>query len=281
MVRHWLPVAFVETVKGVGDSLVSPATTPLTGTRVRENDAQGFEARVYEIPEFMRRTLMPESCILCEGVSGKVTSTVMRQLNEITEKANVACGGPTTEALQSLISKVWENLTDGSLKLVYDSEMDAVNWRTGCRDLPISMELQFLPVACATGGFLSTISKIAGINLNNPIPGSEFCVGTWGSVFPRQYRAQGLTEFVGSGMAAYRALHIAAHTLGTFDYDVSTVGKLQPVYPHPSMCIFPGDSPLTVDLARFVSPNGNYGYIYWVPVSCCISFLQLATCPLG
>lgn len=277
-VRHWLPVGFVETVKGVGDTLVSPSTTPLTGTRVRKNEAQGFEARVYEIPELLRRLVMPEACMLCEGVSTKASSSIMNQLKGITEKANVSCGGPTTEALQSLISKVVEEVTSGTLKLVYDSEMDPVNWRTGCRDLPVSSALGFLPVACATGSVLDTIKQISGIDLTNPIPGADFCVGTWGSVFPRQYRAQGLTEFVGSGMAAYRAMHIAAYTLNTFDYDVSTVGKLQPVFPTPSKCFFPGDSPLTVDWGRVSSPNGNYGYIYWVPVSCCISFLQMATC---
>lgn len=277
-VRHWLPVGFVETVKGVGDTLVSPSTTPLTGTRVRDNEAQGFEARVYEIPELLRRFVMPESCMLCEGVSTKASSSAMNQLKGITEKANVSCGGPTTEALQSLISKIIEGITDGTLKLTYDSEMDPVNWRTGCRDLPISHALGYLPVSCAVGGVLNTVSQIAGVNLANPLPGADFCVGTWGSVFPRQYRAQGLTEFVGSGMAAYRAMHIAAYTLNTFDYDVSVVGKLQPVYPTISKCFFPGDSPLTVDWGRVASPNGNYGYIYWVPVSCCISFAQLATC---
>lgn len=283
MVRHWLPVAFVETVKGIGDTLVSPATTPLTGTRVRKNQSQGFEVRIWEIPEILKRLVMPESCMLCSEADAKVenaASKTMAQLKAITEKANIACGGPTAEALQSLIKQAVEKATGGLLKLVYDSEMDPVNWRTGCRDLPISNALAFMPVACATGSVLDTIKQISGIDLANPIPGADFCVGTWGSVIPRQYRAQGLTEFVGSGMAAYRALHIAAYTLNTFDFEVSTAGKLQPVFPHPSKCIFPGDSPLTVDWMRKTSPNGNYGYIYWVPVSCCITFPQMATCAI-
>lgn len=283
LVRHWLPVAFVETVKGIGDTLVSPTTTPLTGTRVKENEAQGFEVRIWEIPEILKRLVMPEACMLCSDGYAKANnagSKTMSQLKKFTEQANVACGGPTTEAVQALIKKAVEKATDGMLKLVYDSELDPVNWRTGCRDLPISHALAFIPVACATGSVLDTINQIGGINLTNPIPGADFCVGKWGSVLPRQYRAQGLTEFVGSGMAAYRALHIAAYTLNTFDYEVSTAGKLQPVFPHPSKCFFPGDSPFTVDLGRLTSPNGNYGYIYWVPVTCCISFLQMATCAI-
>lgn len=285
LINHWLPVAFVEVIKAPGDTVAGGGGSIVTGTRIAKRHHQAFEARIYEIPDLMRLTVFQnKSLCLCSSneakARGMATNTLGGPLGDLIAKGNPACG-ITDAMLRATINQIVSAVPAGQLKLLYSTEQDRTNWHEGCRDLPISTALGMGPMACGATGVTNQVDSVLGTGLASKIPGNQMCVGSWGGLFPRQMMQQGLSELPGASMAAYRALHIAAFNTKTMPYEVSLSGKLQPVVPVVSDCYRPGASLLQVDTTAVVNPIGTYGFIWWVPVTCCVDFGKAAACGIG
>lgn len=276
LIRHFLPAAYVECIKADGDTVMGGAGSPAMATRITEPDAQAFEVRVYEITDTARTTAFNvKSVCLCSGEYAKAEGVAKNVMpSALASMTNATGCGITDALLKQAISRMAGAVGTGLLKLVYTTETDPVNWRTGCRDLAIAQATAAAGPLCAA----SAIDDALGTGIAAQTPMGQICVGTWGTVFPRQMMQQGVTELVGASLAAYRALHIAAITLNTLQFEVSLACKLQPVIPVISNCYAPGAPPAIVDLTATVNPTGSYGFIWWVPVVCCKSFQEAAAC---
>jgi hypothetical protein len=160
-------------------------------------------------------------------------------------------------------------------RLSYASELDYINWRTGCRDLanPASYT-PASPLACALA--LTGAAASAG-------DGSG-CLGRWGPMAPRQMRDIGPPPILYSAKTAARAMSVARDQIGSFSYPVDTQGKLQQLYPAISACFRVGQLPLpqlpAAARPAILSADGRYGWIYWRPTTCCISYTEASQCLL-
>jgi hypothetical protein len=166
------------------------------------------------------------------------------------------CGLASAIAAE-LTSTVASGLASALLSLAYASEADAINWRTGCRDL------------LAIDAWPRDPSGLRG----------------WGALYPRQMRDLGTPPVLYSAKTAYRALSIARDQLATFPCPVDLAARMQQAYPAISACFDVGDQPLPqgANSQRPVrtSEDGRYGWFYWRPVSCCVNFESLAHCGSG
>jgi hypothetical protein len=125
---------------------------------------------------------------------------------------------------------------------------------------------------------------VAKFGVSNPFKEllGESCLGAWGALFPRQMRDVGNVATVASAKTAYRALSVAKTQIGTVRFPVNMDGKMQQAYPTVSACFKPGDSPLPqapFSLKPVIpSTDGAYGWIYWRPVTCCVSISSALQC---
>jgi hypothetical protein len=137
----------------------------------------------------------------------------------------------------------------GWLSLVYASEQDADNWRSGCLDQPALRSLA-LPDC---GRF--------------PWGGPWECLGSLGPLRPRQMRETGLPQALASLKTAARAMSLAAEGGPAFAYTPGQQSRFQPLYPQGGSCF-------TVDQrpgGLVTSPDGRYGWLVWQPVECCVT----------
>ena len=158
----------------------------------------------------------------------------------------------------------------------YFSELDTLNWRTGCRDLSITKMLRSNAFTCgaenATKGVGGLSKKIQGI------VGKDACIGTWGPLYTRQMRDIGPTTTIASAVEAYRGMSEAATVFHTMSAPLNLQGKMQEAYPHVSGCFKVGESIKKVTKITKGSRSGNYGWIYWVHTTCCVPFTQYERC---
>jgi hypothetical protein len=158
----------------------------------------------------------------------------------------------------------------------YFSELDSLNWRTGCRDFSIVKMLKSNSFTCSaesdTKGIGDLSAKIRSI------VGKDACIGDWGPLYPRQMRDIGPTNVIASATEAYRGMSEAATVFDTMSAPLSLSGKMQEAYPKVSKCFHPGASIKKVTSETKGSKNGNYGWIYWVHTSCCVPFTKYEQC---
>jgi hypothetical protein len=270
-VRQYVPVAFVETTKGGGDSLLSipgirlpggpgTASSSLSAT---DNTA---EAHVWNLPD-----LPPQGprCMGCGVASAWVPAGA-------TAPAPAVCG---SAALVSRAIGAIAPMTSALPlpmpvpTLAYASELDAINWRTGCRDL---LDPQ------SRGAVEQLACGVPGGELAMAAIGESACIGSWGAMRPRQMRDIGPSPILHSAKTAVRAMSIAREQIGNFSFLVDTQGKLQQVYPRISSCFRVGELPLpeppSSSMPAVASPDGRYGWVYWRPTTCCVSLTSTARC---
>lgn len=260
-VVQFVPVAFVETTRWPGDSIVGSlgadaaaragGGTVSSGLSTTDDTA---ESHVWLVPD-SATTLLP--CVMCKPSSAEVPAAPL-------DDAGASCGAAAA-VVQAMLGAGSLGASGFVPALAYSSEADALNWRTGCRDL-------------ASGALVSPAS-CAGAAIEDALAGSAECLGRWGPMRPRQMRNIGLTPAPYSAKTAMRAMSIARTQLGSFPYPVDLLGRLQQAYPAASACFAPGTLPLPQSpLAAAVSRDGRYGWLYWRRTTCCVAPAAWAAC---
>jgi hypothetical protein len=264
-IQRYVPVAFVETTRAPGDSLFDFLPLPTTVAGASASSALSTtdntaEAHVWSLPGVPIPGL---ACLTCGAMSAAVPAMAM-------DGTAAACG-PAAAIAQALSAAA---AATGSWlpRLAYASELDILNWRTGCRDLANpAMNAPDRLLACAA--IAGRVAQEAD---------DSTCLGLWGPMAPRQMRDIGPPPVLYSAKTAVRAMSIARDQIGSFSYPVDTGGKLQQAYPAISACFRVGQLPLPRQPGSprpaLVSPDGRYGWIYWRPTSCCIGFAAARQC---
>lgn len=279
IVNHYMPVAFVEVVKGPLDSLVVDMSAVgdigiANIGHTDENYTENFHAvRIWDIPYFMIDAAMGgQGCKLCDR-----SQAVPLPPQEVSVAASipgeVACNGGNImgEAINRIMNKLTSLFPLQCVpQLMYDSNFD-ISWRNGCRDIATATSFNSTGgLACGklTGSILSSI----GVDISG---GLDPCIGSWGPLYPRQMVTNGVDMLTSAATAAYRALHIAGYSTGTMPYRVDLGGKLKWVHPTPTLAMTPGTPSELFNLGQVVTPNGQYGFTWWAPVTCCKNSLTL------
>jgi hypothetical protein len=260
-IERYVPVAFVETTRAPGDSLITALSLPgalpgMTASSALSSTDNTAEAHVWTLPD---GPLPGISCLTCSAASAASPARVDDPAASV-----VACGASAIVADATL--SVAAGITGPWLpRLSYASELDAANWRTGCRDRANpAMNIVSRLLDCAN----AFVDVVAGNDTG--------CLGRWGPLVPRQMRDIGPSPLLYSAKTAVRAMSIAREQIGTFPYPVDTRGKLQQAYPQTSACFRVGDLPLpqapVSPRPAVASPDGRYGWIYWRPTTCCVGY---------
>ena len=275
LVRMYVPVAFVETVRSSADSLVLGASLAAPAAADTVSSSQSAldntaEAHAWLLSDAAWLVAKGVPCMRCQPSDARSPPPAP------STAADFACGS-TSAVLTALASSAASSFTSVLTALVYASEPDAVNWRTGCRDLVCAQDWLTQVAACTPSAVGSEQSTVA--------TGTPACVGQWGALYPRQMRDLGTAPVVYSAKTAYRALSVARDQLGTLAFPVDLAGRLQQAYPVTSTCFGVGEQPLPSVQSSGqpvqISADGRYGWFYWRPVSCCIGFDSLAHCGAG
>lgn len=170
----------------------------------------------------------------------------------------------------------------------YISEADSTEWRTGMYEFLswsgiIGHSLSSSGV-CGVGTAVEDITKSSIWSktfklkqIHIPFLG-EYCMGSWGPIFPRVGFLIHQSEIVGSAADAFRAVHIASHIekkgehvviRRITDFRASVdADSLQLVHPSSSGCIDIGEIPAWWEQNK-TSKSGKYVWIYWRPILCC------------
>jgi|GEM_PF-3124067 len=266
-VHRYVPVAFVETTVAPGDSLLSLARIPVPGllgtvSSTLSSTDNTSEAHVWRLGPVWTAGL---PCLYCSAASAAVPSAVV-------DTAAPVCG-PAGAVVQAITAADSLTALLPLPSLAYASELDWLNWRTGCRDLAD-------PAASVLGAQLACSAPLADI-ASSTTTGAG-CIGAWGALRPRQMRDIGPVPLLHSAKTAVRAMSIARDQLGTFPFPVDTQGKLQQVYPAISACFGVGQLPLPQapgsSQPALTSPDGRYGWIYWRATTCCVGLPSAAQC---
>ncbi len=272
-VRMYVPVAIAETVRAPGDSVL--ADLPWAGTdtlssslSMTDNTA---EVHAWQITNASLLAAGPGSCLACQPSAADLPAMAGGAPGpSAAVPGGAAC--PSAASVTGLLDELGRGWSPLSPRLVYASELDVFNWRTGCRDL-----------AAPGPGRWACAPSIDAIGPANGAAGADpACLGAWGPLYPRQMRDIGNTPLISSAKTALRAMSIAGEQLGRLSVPVDVQGRLQQVYPVRSACFEIGRSPLpqapwSASPPR-ISPDGRHAWIYWRPVSCCVGFGSLARC---
>ena len=249
IVAHYQPVYFIEVFRASVDSALTPndiSPIAMESTITGERSYQSFETRIWTIPDWVLDISMGyQSCKLCGpnyvpkdtnfgfGVDGLCDNSTMM-----------------TSAMNAINSVFGECLP----KLIYDSSIDFMPWRTGCAGI-------------TDIGTHNPISCISGFEFTN-----EDCIGEWGPKYPLQMAKFDSDPRRAAAVTGLRGLTRASE-LGLSDYSADTrIGKLQQTLPQAYAGYWPGTPLASQALERFsVSANGTYGFVWWLPAGCCKS----------
>jgi hypothetical protein len=253
-VRMYVPVAFIETVRAPGDSLLG---LPLASIAADEGDGtqssshsgldNTAEAHAWVLSDSIWLLSGMPPCFSCKPSDARAEAAPP-------VVAEAMCG-PISNVIEALASNPVSRFAPLLSALAYASEVDLLNWRTGCRDL-------------------ATIDSWAQ---------AQGGLGSWGPLRPRQMRDLGTPPVLYSAKTAYRVLSIARDQLATFPFPVDLAARLQQAYPAISTCFEIGRQPLPQspfsEQPVQTSVDGRYGWFFWRPVTCCIGLQSLAMCP--
>ncbi|TJY57256.1 hypothetical protein E4T66_17770 [Sinimarinibacterium sp. CAU 1509] len=285
IITDYLPTGLIEVHKHVGGSIFYGGGEPQIGT-INQGIAGartegGYEVRVWEILDRLRE-LMFEGYYNClckaqkTGGGGAPPGVLLSQIKTINE-GNEACDA-AGNFLEGLVDQVIDQVLgqlNTYVKLSYDSGIDTVNWRTGCRDIVPAFEQGAKIVQQCVLGVRPGQGGGGGQIFRDPV-----CVGTWGPLLPRQMRADGASPPVVAAHVGYRAIHIASRVTKRFPYLVTLNCKYEPIYPilKPFNCFFPGCSVHEVDVKVTNSKEGKFGFLWWSPQVCVKSESELQGC---
>ncbi|HEV3019493.1 MAG TPA: hypothetical protein VGY49_10775 [Burkholderiaceae bacterium] len=255
--RLWMyvPVAFVETVRAPGDSLLAlplpgSSATAAAGTVSSTHSSldNTAEVHVWQLSDTAWMLSGQPPCLQCRPSDARAPAP------PTSAAADAACD-PASAAVAAIIANGASSVGSVVPALAYASETDEVNWRTGCRDL---------------------------LAIDSWLDAEPVTLGGWGTLYPRQMRDLGTPPVVYSAKTAFRALSIARDQLGTLPYPVDRLGRMQQAYPAVSTCFDIGEQPLpqAPGSARPVqtSADGRYGWFYWRPTTCCVDSNSLSQC---
>jgi len=257
-VQRYVAVAVVETTRAPGDSVLSAGLVGLPALAGEATVSSALsatdntsEAHVWTLPAVAPSAL---ACATCTAASALAPLAVL--------DASAGSCGPAAAVAQALSAVPPSFIGPWAPRLAYASEIDALNWRTGCRDLanPATSATLALP-GCLLGA-------------------GPLCLGQWGLLVPRQMRDLGPSPLLYAAKTAVRALSIARDQLGTLPYPVDTDGKLQQIYPTRSACIRIGQALAAWPAAAApqLSPDGRHAWLYWRPSQCCVAATVARQC---
>lgn len=287
-VFHYQPVAFVEVIRSDNDSVFGGGggLTDFPTSTVHSDGKwiHGFQARVWDLPQTaIDLGFGLQACRLCGKPDFNLNPAQMLNTEAVLSGlASTLCGGLMSEAMDMMKSQLMSVMSqlanlmpvDCIPRILYDTTADP-HWISGCRDIGMA---QLFSQLCEIPGMGEASSAMDAVSLNPFNP----CVGSWGSVLPRQYRVMNHDLETASAITAYRAIHVAAHTYKTFPYDASLRGKLQQVKPLPSIGLFPGINKEIFNASRLSYPghDGKWVFVWWVPVGCCKRLWEIyGLCP--
>lgn len=271
-VRRFVPVAVIETTRAPGDSLLTEWRLPMVpdsagpaGATVSSALSQTdntAEVHVWTLPGVPLPLL---GCALCGAAAAAVPT------GPASADAAPLCSAAS--AVTDAVRSAGAALAGAGLPaLAYASELDAVAWRTGCRDLGEISSWLARGVHCLG-------PALPGAFAQTPDP---LCLGAWGALRPRQMRDIGPSPILYSAKTAVRAMSLARDPLGNFAYPVDTAGQMQQLYPVVSACFRVGELPLpatgTSERPVAVSADGRYAWLYWRQASCCVGAAGAAAC---
>lgn len=246
------------------------------------------------------------------GGGGGASPDLASALSDATSRFGCALEGDTDQLVADMAQQALGSMELSGFKLVYSSDIDKPSWENGCRDRLTSTILAPITfpvcggvgVATELGGIAQQLADAMGGEDCDPfargsanrcenqnrgrgrVRGGGFgsaldflddmCVGAWGPHYPRQNRTFGGNDPARAALTAYRALSIAAQ-IGSFDNVHTEDAKFQTVYPVLEECYDIGDSVAKVGRMTTGSNDGRYGFIYWQPVSCCVTFSRFSS----
>ncbi len=266
-IEQYVPVAVVETTRGAGDTLLGdplghvPAPAPGTVSSSLAGTDNTAEAHVWSLPAG------PIPGVPCLGCAAIALPLAVGSAD-----ASARACGPAAAVARALAAPA-AGAGSWLPTLSYASEVDAFNWRTGCRDLADpAIDIALLQLRCAAATAVAATA---------PGAAPKHCLLQWGLMVPRQMRDIGATPPLHSAKTALRAMSIAREQLGTFAHPVDMAGRLQQVYPVTSACFPIGRLPLPrAPAARPVqrSADGRYAWVYWRPTACCLGAGSIGDC---
>ena len=281
IVNHYMPVAFVEVIKGPTDSLImdfgaasGAGIATNLGTIDKDYLSSQFSVRIWDIPYYVTDMAMGgQACKLCDR--SKAMPLPAQEMSVVSSlPIEIACGGGNLmqAAIGQMMNKLKQYFPLQCVpSILYDSSFDP-SWRQSCRDVATAAALSGTSgLMCndLTGSILGSI----GVDITG---GLDPCIGGWGPLYPRQMRTDGQDVLTAAAISAYRALHVAGFSTGTMPYRVDLGGKLKWVSPVPTLAMTPGTPKQIFNAGQFVTPQHQYGFTWWAPVSCCKDVLTLA-----
>lgn len=285
-VAHYQPVAFVEVTRAGADSFATgggAGGSPLTSTVETDGKQQhSFDARVWDLPQIVIDLAFGlQACRLCGKPGGIANPADQIDPSALSDLVSGVCQSPASvvadqmkQSLEGIYNQILATMpgTECIPKVLYDTSMDE-HWKTGCRDVALA----------STAGPLCDIPGAgAGLTVTDWVGGGAFnpCVGSWGSVLPRQKQVLNHDVATAAALTAYRAIHVSKYTWKTFPYDASLRGKLQQTVPNPVTGWAPGTNKLIFNQGRTTPFNGRWVFVWWVPVTCCKELTEIAgICP--
>ena len=283
-VNHYLPVAFIEIVKSPTDSIIlgpdifsSVYAAAGSGGINTKRFVNTMNARIWNIPEFLRWALLTPLCKYCGDETAYFTPEQdISAIGSTVGAESVCAGGAAIAAGLQILQQKLIGLSPLSCmpQIYYDSTIDP-NWRSGCHDLittaSIAATLGLSWEAGCESGAGEIIGKIAskfGLTAGDSI---NPCINSYGPLFPRQDTSHAANPTLAAAITAYRALHLAAYLYGTFPMKVGLSGKFKLVYPvtgTPAFDIGSSVSKLALSEAPLSATDERFGFIYLTPVTC-------------
>ena len=260
-VSQFVPASFIETTRFPGESMLAGFDLMAMGSsgaaalaQTRQTHANGkdstYEVHVFSMPE--RLVQLHNGCQSCKISSARVPAqpSPMAAINMCgTEMLSTALGAAVEGSFETL---------GVTMTPAYLSELDFLNWRTGCRDLTLQNLFERGVANCAI-----TASVDVGGTLVQSLEGDP-CIGAWGPLYPRQMRSLGPDEVRSSAIAAYRGMSVARTDLGNFPFPVDIAGKFQQAYPAVSSCVQAGAPGALADRYRVeVADVRQTLYVVW------------------
>ena len=235
-IRMWRPELLVETVKRPGDSII-----PIVGDAVSGMCATALKALT--------------GALVTSGSTGSSGISNM-QFNEVH-----VYDYPFKNLLAGVLPLwCWEDFASfGSAGFFrYMTELDFLEWRFGVMETITHPEIAL------------NISCIAPIR-------TRICMGYWGPIYPRTGAIIHQSEVVGSAGAVFRAVSNASihgrnhhHVrINPIWWRPSVNDKIQMLYPKVTGCMKIGRNPALWESFK-TSPSGEYCWLYWRSVECCI-----------
>lgn len=283
--RMYVPAVFVETVVRPGDTLLdAPSFGALidktvslgTGSSSLSTTDNAAEAHAWTLSDQMLLMSSLPPCMICKPSDARVPA-----MSASTSSLSSGCD-PSGAIASELLSVAAKIDIPYMPTLAYASEMDAVNWHTGCRDLSLANVLASNGFTCTAAGIAQWLGADSALSR---LIGADACVGLWGPLYPRQMRDIGGNPVLHSAKTSYRALSVARDQLGLLPIPVDLGGRLQQAFPAISACFGIGQLPLPEPgwspQPTLASTDGRYGWFYWRQVACCVRFDDYASCLQG